>query len=137
MRGLVAGRRDDVENAPAEIVMGDPVRPIVDMEEGGDVLRLEPDDLGIRAIAELIVAGMMIAMTVRVRDDEVDRLPAVSCLPIGDQPIDRRPNLEPAGAAVDEQDALLTEQQIEEGRFEVLSYRRKATRSRLAVKASV
>ncbi len=108
--------RNDIENAPAQIIAADLGRPVAKAKIGGNSLRLEPDDVGIGTIAELVVAGVMIAMTVRVGDDEVDRSVVVPRPPVGNQPIDGRPDLEAAGTAVDKDGALFSEQQVEKGR---------------------
>ena len=119
VRGFMAGCRHDLEHPAAEIVPTDPARPVRDPEERRDVRGAEADDSGVGAVAELGVAGVMIAVPVRVRDDQADRTVAVAGAPIGDQPIDGRPDREAAGPAVDQHGAVAAENEIEEGRFEI------------------
>ena len=73
VRGLVAGRRNDVEQTFAEIIVADLARPVADVEKPRDRLRLEPDDLGVGPAAEFVVPAMVIAMAMRMRDDQMDR----------------------------------------------------------------
>ena len=60
-----------------------------------------------------------IAVAVGMGDDQGDRLPMMPRRPFGDDLIDRRSNLQPAGARVDQERAIAAENQIEAGPLEV------------------
>lgn len=116
---LVPRRGDDVESAPAQIEVADLVRPVRDMEVGRNVFRLQAHDVSVGPIAEFGIACMVIAMAVRMRDHQSDRTLAVFRLPFVNQPIDRRADLEAARAGVDQQGAILAEEEIKEGCLEI------------------
>ncbi len=73
MRRLVAGRRNDIEHAAAEVIRHDLVRPVGDLEEVGHVLGIEADDNGVRSILEFRVTLVVVAVAVGMCDDQGDR----------------------------------------------------------------
>ena len=94
----MAGRRDNVEHASAEIESRRVARPAVaHAEEGGDLFGFETDNIGVRPVAEFLVPGVVIAVPVRMGDDQANRVVAVGSLPLTDQSIDGRADLEPSG----------------------------------------
>jgi hypothetical protein len=69
-RGVVAGRASDLQLAPAEVEGHDLGRPPGKAEVALDSVELTVDHGGVRAVGEPGVARHVIAVPVRVRDDE-------------------------------------------------------------------
>ncbi len=116
---MVAGRRDDVQHPAAEVELGDVVRPVRDLEEGRDLRRGPADHDRVRPLLELHVAHPVVAVTVAVGDDQRNRVSMVGFQPVGDHAVYRRAHLQAAGPGVEQQGAVLAEQQVEEGGLEV------------------
>jgi len=77
------------------------------------------NDCRLGAPDKLLVARNVIAMPVRMRDHELDRLQALGLDPIGDDPIDSRSDLQPSGARIDLQDPAGPEEEEDERTLEV------------------
>lgn len=119
VRGLVPRGRDDRKRATAEVVGCNTVGPVLDAEEGCDFLWLQADYRGVGAGGEFAVALMMIAVAVRVGDDEGDRFAIMRGEPLGDNGIDCGADLQATGTAVDQQRAIAAEQQVEKRCLEI------------------
>jgi hypothetical protein len=94
--------------------------PIGNLEEGSDVGGSQADHHGVGTILELGVAHVVVAVAMGMGHDQGRRgVQPVDHAPVLDQSVDGRPDLQPAGAGVEQQDMVLAEQQIEEGAFEI------------------
>src|ERR1700676_1057907 len=70
VRRLVAGRRNDIEYAAAEVIQHDLIRPVSDLEEVSHALGIEADDSGVRSILEFGVTLVVVAVAVGMGDDQ-------------------------------------------------------------------
>lgn len=105
----MAGDRDQVEHAIAEVELRDLVGPRVDPEVLRDVGRRSADDR-----VELGIAADVIAVTVGVRDHQLQAA-------AGEQLVDDRAQVRVAGAGVQQESAFGPEQEVDERPFEVRS----------------
>lgn len=68
--GLMSGRREDVDDSPAEVDVCDALRPLREAEEVANRCEIRRDELDAGQALELAIAGAMIEMLVGVDDQE-------------------------------------------------------------------
>lgn len=100
MGRLVAGQRDDVQHPAAEVERGAAARPAGQTEEVAHRRDRVPDDRGEGPIAELGVAGDVVAVRVRVDDEQLVSLARMGGQPLLEQRVDVAPNGNAAGSDV-------------------------------------
>ena len=111
----MAGNRQDVDHAAAEIDAAGLLGPLGDAE--GLLLRLDGggNQRGVGHAVEALVAGGVVAVRVGVGHDERDGVALVALQPLGDQLLRDGGGVARARAGVHQQGALAAEEKIEEG----------------------
>lgn len=110
---LMSGDRENVEHATAQVECGRVVRPAANAKERTHRGGVTSNDRRSRASDELRIARDMIAVTMTVRDDEIDRLSVMSSEPGPDERVDGRGHVDVTGAGVQEQRTVIAEHQVE------------------------
>ncbi len=123
LRGLVPGCGNDVDHAAAEVVRHDLLRPARDPEEAGHGCLSAAKHRRVRLTKELAVSGHVIAVTVGVGDDQLDRLLVSSLQPLVDDVVHGGRDRDAARPRILHEDLLLAEDQVDERRFEVRAQR--------------
>ncbi len=112
------GDAGDIQHPAAEVERDHLARPVGELVELPHRLDRGRDDCRQRPAVELPVPRHVVTVPVRVRDDQLVVRTRIRGQPVGDQPVDRRPEREHGailrGPGVEQDRPLVTKDQIDE-----------------------